>query len=137
MRHYHRSWPNSSTWQRNHEAASAVMLRQAQQRTAARIFVRLPAWITIEARGDEHVAFVRDISPRGIFFYSDFCPAEGDPIGFVLEYLSGSNKTRMHLQGRVVRVEHQIQNSAAGIAVAFDAQHDEVPRFPLRPSTTK
>ncbi len=131
MRHHRRIWPNSSTWLRSEQSANAIMIRQAQQRSSARIFVRLPAWITLQAGEREHVAFVRDISPRGIFFYSDFMPPEGERMGFVLEYLSGTNRTRLHLQGRVVRLERAGQDSAVGIAVWFDSQC-QVPRFPIR-----
>jgi hypothetical protein len=104
------------------------MSNEAQKRCVSRIFVRLPAWVTLEARADEHVAFVRDISPRGIFFYSDFTPSPGDRIELVLQYLSGANKARLHLHGTVVRLE-QVQASAVGIAVAFDTLHSEVPQL--------
>jgi PilZ domain len=134
MPHYPRSLPNSSIWIRREQTATAVMAKHKQQRNAARIFVRLPAWVTLEARPDEHVAFVRDISPRGIFFYSDFVPQECDEIRFVLEYLSGKNKTRLHLHGKVVRLEQQAEKTM-GIAVAFDAPHDEVPRSPMCSNT--
>jgi hypothetical protein len=52
--------------------ASSRGLGKLRQRNAVRAFVHLPAWLTID-RDDtsEHVAFVRDISARGIFFYSD------------------------------------------------------------------
>jgi len=90
--------------------------------------VRLPAWITVGSpRSEEHVAFVRDISPRGIFFYSDFKLTKGDHVDFVLEYLSGTSRVRLHLSGRVVRVEQAAPKSAVGIAVLFDSRHDEVP----------
>lgn len=130
MRHYRRSLPNSATWIRREQAATAVMVKAKQQRNAVRMFVRLPAWVTLETRPDEHVAFVRDISPRGIFFYSDFVPRQGDEIQFVLEYLSGKNKTRLHLHGKIVRLEQQAEKKV-GIAVEFDTPHDEVPRSPI------
>lgn len=131
MRPRRRALPNSSTWIRREQAATAVMVKSKQQRNAVRMFVRLPAWVTLETRSDEHVAFVRDISPRGIFFYSDFLPKKGDEIKFVLEYLSGKNKTRLHLHGQVVRLEQQAEKTV-GIAVEFDAPHQEVPRSPMR-----
>ncbi len=131
MRLSRRTSPNNASWLRRERTATAVMVNHAQQRNATRMFVRLPAWITLPARRDEHVAFVRDISPRGIFFYSDFVAAEGQDIRFCLEYLSGSNKIRLHLCGKVVRLEQQAENTV-GIAVAFDAPHDEVPRSPIR-----
>lgn len=130
MRPRRRSLSSSSTWIRREQAATAVMVKAKQQRNALRMFVRLPAWVTLETRTDEHVAFVRDISPRGIFFYSDFVPKEGDEIKFVLEYLSGKNKTRLHLHGKVVRLEKQAEKTM-GIAVEFDAPHEEVPRSPM------
>ena len=88
-----------------------------RQRNALRAFVHLPAWLTID-RDDtsEHVAFVRDISARGIFFYSDV------EATFVLEYLHSDNRVRLHLKGRVVRVEQPTPTSAIGIAVAFPSR---------------
>lgn len=113
--------------------AHAAMLGQAVTRNAARVFVRLPAWVTVgSSSSTEHVAFVRDISPRGIFFYSDWKPSTGEAINFVLEYLSGANKVRLHLSGTVVRIEQNSAEAACGIAVAFDASHDDVPRAPIR-----
>jgi hypothetical protein len=113
--------------------AHAAMLGQAISRNAARVFVRLPAWVTVGSANDgEHVAFVRDISPRGIFFYSDWKPTQGQEINFVLQYLSGTNKVRLHLSGMVVRIEQNSANAAFGIAVAFDASYDNVPRAPIR-----
>jgi|SRR5437868_8150052 len=45
----------------------------AIQRSTSRVFIHLSAWLTVHSsQSEEHVAFVRDISPRGIFFYSDF-----------------------------------------------------------------
>lgn len=133
MRPYRRPWSNAAIWIRREQAATAAMVKHTQQRNAARVFVRLPAWVTLDTRPDEHVAFVRDISPRGIFFYSDFAPQEGDEIRFVLEYLSGKNKTRLHLHGKVVRLEKQAEKTV-GIAVEFDAPHEEVPRSAMRSS---
>jgi hypothetical protein len=113
--------------------ANAAMLGQTMPRGAARVFVRLPAWVTVESNDStEHVAFVRDISPRGIFFYSDWSPSRGQELSFVLQYLSGTNKVRLHLTGMVVRIEQSPANTAVGIAVAFDQAHNEVPRSPIR-----
>ena len=97
-------------------------------RTAPRAFIRMPAWITVCcAQSKEHVAFVRDISPRGIFFYSNFSLNDGQHVNFVLEYLKGKNRIQLQLAGHVVRVEQATSTSATGIAVAFDSVHDEVP----------
>jgi hypothetical protein len=102
-------------------------------RSAARIFVRLPGWVTVNGNNPrDHVAFVRDISTRGIFLYSDFKPECGEPISFVLQYLSGSNRVRLHLRGKVVRLEEPKLGSAVGVAVRFDLPLDHVPPLPFR-----
>src|SRR5436853_5634365 len=97
-------------------------------RSAARIFVRLPAWVTVDGnKVRDHVAFVRDISSRGIFLYSDFKPEYGGTISFLLQYLSGSNRIRLHLRGNVVRLEEPKLGCAIGIAVRFDLPLHNVP----------
>jgi hypothetical protein len=102
------------------------------QRGALRAFVRLPAWLTLgRAHGTEHVAFVRDISTRGIFFYSDFDATAGKQVTFVLEYLNGPSRVRLHLKGRVVRVEQANPSSATGIAVAFHSPSLACPAHPF------
>ncbi|HKN36024.1 MAG TPA: PilZ domain-containing protein [Terriglobales bacterium] len=109
--------------------AQPILIGKGVPRSVSRAFVRLPAWITVDSpHSEEHVAFVRDISPRGIFFYSDFKLTKGKHIDFVLEYLSGTSRVRLHLNGCVVRVEQAAPKSAIGIAVLFDARHDEVPQ---------
>jgi PilZ domain len=103
------------------------------QRSAFRAFVHLPAWLTTDhAQEMEHVAFVRDISARGIFFYSDLQTTEGNQLTFVLEYLNGDNRVRLHLKGRVVRVEQATPTSATGIAVAFHSPAIDLPCSPVR-----
>jgi hypothetical protein len=108
--------------------AQPTLIGKGVPRSVSRAFVRFSAGITIGSpRSEEHVAFVRDISPRGIFFYYDFRLTKGDHRDFVLEYLSGTRRVRLHLSGRVVRVEQAAPKSAIGIAVLFDSRHDEVP----------
>ena len=108
--------------------AQPTLIGNGVPRSVSRAFVRLPAWITVGSpHSEEHVAFVRDISPRGIFFYSDFELTTNDHIDFVLEYLSGTSRVRLHLSGRVVRVEQAAPKSAIGIAVLFDSRRDDVP----------
>lgn len=110
------------------------MTGQIPARCAKRVFVRLPAWVVIgsDKRKSEHVAFVRDISPRGVFFYSDWSTTQGTKVEFVLEYLSGTNRVRLHLSGSVVRTERGSSAPVFGIAVAFDEPCVDVPRAPIR-----
>lgn len=104
------------------QGTTATTSVPARQRSAQRIVSKLPAWITLYSHdGGEHVAFVRDISPRGIFFYSDFLPGQGDQIVFVMQYLNWSKGPRLHCKGTVVRLERALQGSAFGIAVSFGA----------------
>jgi PilZ domain len=102
------------------------------ERNAARAFVRLPVRITLEsAPTTQHVGFIRDISPRGMFFYSDFTVPAGQSIVLALEYLDSAQKVTLKLSGKVIRVEQTPSKQAVGIAMIFDSVHDEVPRAPL------
>jgi hypothetical protein len=115
-------------WLPKRELTTVADNRAQQQRRASRIFIKLPAWVTLDSHPREHVAFVRDISPRGIFLYSDFMPRAAHHLNFILEYLSRSSNVRLHLGGKVVRLE-QAPASAVGIAVAFDVVNEEVPHL--------
>jgi hypothetical protein len=119
---------HSSTAQRPVLPGEAVMLSTlAKKRSTPRVHARRTAWITFNASLEhEHVALVKDISEKGVFFYSDFHPAVGDQLEFVVEFLSGSDRVRLHLKGQVVRVEQAAPDSAPGVAVSFYSQRDEV-----------
>ncbi len=106
----------------------AVMLGAlAKRRSIPRIPMRRTAWITFNSSLEHaHVALVKDISEKGVYFYSDFRPAIGDQLDFVVEFLTGSDKVRLHLKGTVLRVEQAVAGSAPGTAVSFFSQCDEV-----------
>jgi hypothetical protein len=61
-------------------------LGEEPPRHSRRAFVRLPARVTDGSSQPEFVAFVRDISPTGAFFYADFSPKYGQHISMELEY---------------------------------------------------
>jgi hypothetical protein len=105
----------------------AVMLGTlSKKRSTARVQTRRTAWLTFKSsREHEHVALVRDISVHGVFFYSDFLPTLGDQLDFVVEYLSGSSRVRLHLKGTVVRVEEAVPGCTPGVAVSFHPQGGE------------
>lgn len=112
----------SRSYQGHFLSAALTAQGPGRQRSVERIVSKLPAWITLFSHdGGDHVAFVRDISPRGIFFYSDFRPRRGDQIVFVMQYLNWGKGPRLHCKGTVVRLEKALQGSAFGIAVSFDA----------------
>ncbi len=63
---------------------------------------------------EEHIAFTRDLSSSGLFFYSDFPPRLSDDLTLTLVTADGAC---LLLQGRVVRVEQHVPSSAVGIAL--------------------
>ena len=73
-------------------------------------------------RTHTNVSLVKDVSARGVFFYSDFVPVIGDHLDFVIEYLRGKDRVRLHFKGAVVRVERSLPGSVPGIAVSFRSQ---------------
>jgi hypothetical protein len=116
----------SSTVQKPMLPGEAVMLGTlAKRRSTLRLPTRRIAWLTFQTLPKhERVALVKDISERGIYFYSDFDPDIGDQLEFVVEYLSGSEKVRLHLKGKVVRVEKAGAGSACGVAISFYSHLD-------------
>ena len=104
---------------------AAMLGRLAKTRSTARILVRRTAWLTfMSGHEQEHVALVKDISERGVFFYSDFLPALGEKLDFVIEFLTGSDRVRLHLKGEVTRVEQAVKGGAPGVAVSFHPKRD-------------
>ena len=104
----------------------AVMLGMLlQRRSIPRVLVSRTAWLTFKSASQhEHVALVKDISEKGVYFYSDFLPAVGDHLDFVVEYLSGSDRVRLHLKGAVMRVEQSAPGCAPGTAISFSSQRN-------------
>ena len=66
-----------------------------------------------------HVAFSRDASNRGVFFYSDFAPGVGDELTLTFTSPDGGC---ILFEGSVVRVEHQSPGAAVGIALALHSR---------------
>jgi len=110
--------------------AEEVMLGEAPPRQSLRAFVRLPARVTDGSSRREYVAFVRDISPTGAFFYAEFNPKHGQRISIELEYWNERNRIRLRLTGKVVRVEQPSPTATTGIALAFDSPRNDIPRGP-------
>ncbi len=79
----------TSTAQRPVLPGDADMLGTlAKRRSTPRVPTRRIAWITFTSWLEhEHLALVKDISERGVFFSSDFRPAVGDQLDFVVEFL--------------------------------------------------
>lgn len=93
----------------------------AQQRVAKRKFVRLPAWVIFyRINQQKHVALVRDMSRKGIFFYCDFRPLLGEDIEFVMKFPKWTNTSPIACKGTVVRVECATPGAAIGIAASLN-----------------
>ena len=129
----------SSTVQKPMLPGEAVMLGTlAKRRSTLRLPTRRIAWLTFQTLPKhERVALVKDISERGIYFYSDFDPDIGDQLEFVVEYLSGSEKVRLHLKGKVVRVEKAGAGSACGVAISFYSHLDWTSPTPVQCASGK
>jgi len=84
------------------------------QRSEARTEFHLPGSVTTRHSGKTHVAFTRDVSTKGIFFYSDFLPSIGEDLTLTFVTPRGGCLT---FQGNVVRVEQQSPGAAVGIAL--------------------
>ena len=63
---------------------------------------------------------VRDMTGRGIFFYSEFRPAVGDEIEFVLKFPKWTNTGVFACKGKVVRVEQPVPDACPGVAVSLN-----------------
>ena len=111
-------------------AAEESMLGEAPPRQSSRAFVRLPARITDGSSRREYVAFVRDISSIGAFFYAEFNPKHGQRISIELEYWNEGDRIRLRLTGKVVRVEQPSPTATTGIAMVFDSPRNDIPRRP-------
>lgn len=111
-------------------AAEEGIFGEAPPRQSSRAFVRLPAHIRDGSSQREYVAFVRDISATGAFFYAGFTPKYGQRIVMELEYWKKRDRIRLRLSGRVVRVERPSPTATTGIAMAFDSPRTDVPRRP-------
>ena len=105
-------------------AGNAIMLGpRPKRRSVPRVPLRRTAWLTFKfPEAHARVGLLKDISVRGIFFYSDFAPAVGDQLDFVVEFLSARDQLRLHLKGAVVRVEQPAGGCAPGVAVSFKSQ---------------
>lgn len=100
------------------ESARAVAFMSGKlrdERSDARTPLHLPGSVQRTGGGEtSHVAFTRDVSSSGLFFYSDFMPALGQDL--TLTFVTPNGGCLM-FQGTVVRVEQQSPGAAAGIAL--------------------
>lgn len=90
----------------------------ASQRIEERRFLRMAAWMIFYRHGlRKHVSLVRDVNRRGIYFYSNFAPALGTEIEFVMKFPKWTNLGPVACKGEVLRVEQPVDGAATGVAV--------------------
>ena len=102
------------------QESQAVLMAmwQSNQRSSPRELVVCPISIELEA-GTVH-GIVRDISAKGIFFYSHFKPVLHMTVDFVLQ-LRGKN---VRGRGEIIRIQEGAPGAAIGIAVKVSGWRD-------------
>ena len=97
--------------------------QQPEHRIAQRFPVHVPVKVKIPGRDAEVVYSTRDVSHRGIFFYTNEPLPEDSPIQFIMK-LSASGAPEHGIQvlcsGTVVRVEVPIDGEV-GMAATIDS----------------
>jgi len=89
-----------------------------QNRSSRRQLVHSAAQISVAGRG-EHNGIVRDLSPDGIFLYSNFKPAVGCEIAVTFTTRVGNEMAKIFARAKVVRVQQVVSGAAPGIAAQF------------------
>jgi len=104
---------------------------KVDRRSGNRVEVRLPVTVKPRDGSAEQIAYTRDLSAQGIFFYSDSKISEGSQLEMVLilpaEVTAGERKW-VCCQASVVRVEAGA-GQGFGVAAVFD-RLDVMPEIP-------
>ena len=90
-----------------------------ERRKSQRFYIRQPVTIRYNRDGNfEFTGMSRDVSPSGIFIYTESAIEEGAQVELSVTFPSESGQpSPMQVRGRVVRVERTPVN---GVAVEFD-----------------
>lgn len=89
-----------------------------RHRAQERHFLGMAAWMIFYRHGlRKHVSMVRDMNRLGIYFYSNFAPAIGTQIEFVMKFPKWTNLGPVACKGQVLRVEQPVDGAAVGVAV--------------------
>ena len=89
-----------------------------KNRSSRRQLVHSAAQISVPGNG-EHNGIVRDLSPDGIFLYSNFSPAVGSDIAVTFTTRVGKEMVKIFTHAKVVRVQQVVSGAAPGIAAQF------------------
>jgi PilZ domain len=95
---------------------------QPEKRSDRRFALDLPVTVKfLDNRSHEITGHTRDVSSRGIFFYTDTEIHTGSPIEFVMTLpteVTQNTPLRVHCTGKVVRVDNPA-GAEQGVAVAI------------------
>jgi len=89
-----------------------------KNRSSRRQMLHSAAQISVPGDG-EHNGIVRDLSPEGIFLYSNFRPEVGSDIAVSFTTRVGKEMVKIYAMARVVRVQQVVSGAAPGIAARF------------------
>ena len=101
----------------SHRASRYMEGSLRDQRACARTPLHLSGTVKrTELDEQSHVAFCRDVSTGGLFFFSNLPAEMGEDLTLNLLTPKGAC---LLFQGRVVRVEHRSAGAARGIAIVL------------------
>jgi hypothetical protein len=109
-------------FEQSERALDLMRCARPDQRRCSRVQLTSQATATFSEKGSEtQIAFVRDISVIGVFFFCKTRPHVGQTVSLRITLgENGSNMSEVCCEGVVVRVEdHPLQEAAIGIAVQF------------------
>ena len=89
-----------------------------KNRSSRRQLIHSAAQISVPGDG-EHNGIVRDLSPDGIFLYSNFRPEVGADIAVAFTTRVGKEMVKIFTLAKVVRVQQVVSGAAPGIAARF------------------
>jgi hypothetical protein len=97
---------------------------QQDNRATRRFALRLPVTVAYaENGGQEKAAQTRDVSARGICFYTDSVMAAGSSIEFTLTLppeITLTESIRVRCKGKVVRVDETSNHGKVAVAAVID-----------------
>ncbi len=98
-------------------------MRELERRAQQRFSLQLPVILDSRPMGAESRSLTRDVSARGVFFYTDACGLQlSARIAFSMilpSEITGSQETHVRCEGTVVRLEGGAQNGT-GVAATID-----------------
>lgn len=105
------------------DTMAEVQLQQEEKRGTRRFALRLPLTVSYAENGkSEKAAQTRDVSARGICFYTDSAMDAGSEIEFTLTLppeITLTESIRVRCKGKIVRVEDTAPNGKVAVAAVI------------------